>query len=458
MADLTGIDSGRVERLEAEETARFVADRPRSMAMTDQARGLMPRGVPMSWMDDLYEHPPVWVSHGEGSSFTDIDGHTYVDMYIADMSAFCGHAPPAVVEAVTRRMAKGNQFLLPGEDATPLAQHLAERYGMPKWQFTLSATQANTEVIRLARQATDREIVLLFDGKYHGHGEATLVALDDGEVAPEYGGVPGSIVGQARVVGFNDVGSLERALSSRDVALVLAEPAMTNAGFILPTEGFHEHLRRLTREAGTLLALDETHSLVCSYGGLTRAWDLEPDFLVLGKSIAAGVPLGAYGMTETTASVIAPPEDHNVVSGAVVGEVATGGTLFANTLSLAAGLAALTQVLTEETFERTAMLGARMAQGLRESIERWGVPWSVVQEGGHAFYFFEKEPPRDGAASRAADDPDLRALIRVFMANRGVWESGWWLGPTVSAAHSDDDVRRYLEVFDTFLASVMRRT
>lgn len=428
------------------------------MAATDQARGLMPRGVPMSWMDDLYEHPPVWVSHGQGSSFTDIDGHTYVDMYIADMSAFCGHAPPPVVEAVARRMARGNQFLLPGEDAIPLAQHLAERYGMSKWQFTLSATQANTEVIRLARQATGREIVLLFDGKYHGHGEATLVALDGGEVAPEYGGVPGSIVGQARVVGFNDVGSLERALSSRDVALVLAEPAMTNAGFILPIEGFHQHLRRLTTETGTLLALDETHSLVCSYGGLTRAWDLEPDFLVLGKSIAAGVPLGAYGMTETTASVIAAPEDHNVVSGAVVGEVATGGTLFANTLSLAAGLAALTQVLTEETFERTAMLGARMAQGLRESIERWGVPWSVVQEGGHAFYFFEKAPPRDGAASRAADDPDLRALIRVFMANRGVWESGWWLGPTASAAHSDDDVRRYLEVFDAFLASVMRRT
>jgi glutamate-1-semialdehyde 2,1-aminomutase len=177
---------------------------------------------------------------------------------------------------------------------------------------------------------------------------------------------------------------------------------------------------------------------------------------VLGKSIAAGVPLGAYGMTEAMASIIAPPEEHNVVSGAVVGEVATGGTLFANALSLAAGLAALTQVLTKETFERTASLGARMAEGLRASIERWGVPWSVVQEGAHAFYFFEREPPRDGAASRAADDPDLRALIRVFMANRGVWESGWWLGPTVSAAHTEDDVRRYLDVFDSFLASVTR--
>ncbi|OFW63026.1 MAG: hypothetical protein A2135_10505 [Actinobacteria bacterium RBG_16_67_15] len=192
--------------------------------------------------------------------------------------------------------------------------------------------------------------------------------------------------------------------------------------------------------------------------GLARRWDLEPDFLTIGKSIAAGVPLGAYGMTDVTASIISPPEQHNVVSGAVVGEVATGGMLFANTLSLAAGLAALTQVLTEEAFERTAMLGARMAEGLRASIERWGVPWSVTQEGAHAFYFFSGEPPLDGAASRATDDPALRALIRVFMANRGVWESGWWLGPTVSVAHTDDDVGRYLDVFDEFLGSVMRET
>jgi glutamate-1-semialdehyde 2,1-aminomutase len=456
VADLTGIDPAKVRRLQEEESVRFVADRPRSMANTEQARGFMPRGVPMSWMDDLYEHPPVWVSSGEGSSFTDVDGHTYVDMYAADMSAFCGHAAPPVVEAVARRMAEGNQFLLAGEDAILLAQHLAGRYGMPKWQFTLSATQANTEVIRLARQATGREVILMFDGKYHGHGEATLVTLEHAEVVPEYDGMPGSITGQARVVGFNDIDSLERALSPRDVALVLAEPAMTNAGFIQPMEGFHEQMRRLTREAGTLLALDETHTLVCSYAGLARKWNLEPDFLTLGKSIAAGVPLGAYGMTEAMASIITPPEHHNVVSGAVVGEVATGGTLFANTLSLAAGLAALTQVLTEEAFERTATLGATMAQGLRTSIERSGLPWSVTQEGAHAFYFFAKDPPLDGASSRDSDDPDLRALIRVYMANRGVWESGWWLGPTVSVAHTDGDVRRYLAVFDSFLASITR--
>ena len=230
----------------------------------------MPRGVPMAWMDDLYDHPPVWVSHGEGAHFTDVDGHTYLDMYVADMSAFCGHAPAPVAEAVARRMKLGNQFLLPGEDAIAVAEHLAERYGLPKWQFTSSATQANTEVIRLARELTGRETVLLFDGKYHGEGDATLVVAQDGEVvrreprpaAVDHRRRPGRRVQRRR--------GGEAALAPGDVALVLAEPAMTNVGFLLPEPGFHDALRRADPRDGTLLAIDETHSLVCSYGGLAR--------------------------------------------------------------------------------------------------------------------------------------------------------------------------------------------
>jgi glutamate-1-semialdehyde 2,1-aminomutase len=455
VSSLSVIDPRRLKQLQEQEHERFVADRPRSMAYTERARRAMPRGVPMSWMDDLYDHPPVWISHGQGSKFTDVDGHTYLDMYIADMSAFCGHAPVAVTEAVAQRMARGGQFLLPSEDAIPLAEHLVARYGMPKWQFTLSATQANMEVIRLARHATGREVVLLFDAKYLGHADATLVALDDGHVVPEYDGLLPSIAKQARVVAFNDEDALGRALAPGDVALVLTEPAMTNAGLIQPKDGFLEHLRRVTRETGTLLAIDETHTLVCSYGGLTRLWNLQPDLLTIGKSIAAGVPLGAYGMTDAVAAHMFSPDERNVVSGAIVSEVATGGTLFANPASLVAGLTALTQILTEEAFERTAELGNRLAEGLRASIERWSVPWSVTHLGGHACYFFEPAPPVDGASSRDADDPDLRALIRTFMANRGVWESGWWLGPTVSVAHSPDNVRRYLQVFDTFLEATV---
>ena len=354
-ADTTGIDRERAQALAAAEDARFVAERPRSMALQERARRSMPRGVPMAWMDDLYDHPPVWVAHGEGAHFTDVDGHTYLDLYVADMSAFCGHAPAPVTEAVARRMKLGNQFLLPGEDAIAVAEHLAGRYGLPKWQFTSSATQANTEVIRLAREMTGRQTVLLFDGKYHGEGDATLVVAQGGEVVAESRGLPPWITTQARVVAVNDVAAAQAALAPGDVALVLAEPAMTNVGFLLPQPGFHDALRRLTREAGTLLAIDETHSLVCSYAGLAREWGL-------------------------------------------------------------------------------AGLGERMAAGLRAAIGRAGLPWSVVAHGAHAFYFFVAEPPIDGAGSRAADDPDLRALIRVFMANRGVWESGWWLGPTLSVA------------------------
>lgn len=450
----TDIGPQRAQALAQAENARFVAERPRSMALQERARRSMPRGVPMAWMDDLYDHPPVWVSHGEGAHFTDVDGHTYLDLYVADMSAFCGHAPAPVAEAVARRMKLGNQFLLPGEDAIAVAEHLADRYGLPKWQFTSSATQANTEVIRLARELTGRQTVLLFDGKYHGEGDATLVVAQDGEIVAEHRGLPPWITTQARVVAFNDVAAVQDALAPGDVALVLAEPAMTNVGFLLPEPGFHDTLRRLTREAGTLLAIDETHSLVCSYAGLAREWGLEPDFLVVGKSIAAGVPLAAYGMRDEVAALIAPPEEARVVSGAVVDEVATGGTLFGNALSMAAGRAALLEVLTVEAFERTAVLGQRMAAGLRAAIARAGVPWSVVQHGAHAFYFFVREPPVDGAGSRAADDPALRALIRVFMANRGVWESGWWLGPTLSVAHGPEDVDRYVATFDDFLTEV----
>jgi glutamate-1-semialdehyde 2,1-aminomutase len=229
---------------------------------------------------------------------------------------------------------------------------------------------------------------------------------------------------------------------------------MTNAGFILPRPEYHDALRRATRETGTLLALDEVHTLVCAYAGLSGQWDLDPDFLTLGKSIAAGVPLAAYGMVEEVAATIAPPDEARVVSGAFVDEVPTGGTLFANALSMAAGRTALTDVLTREAFEHTASLGTRMAAGLRAAIADAGLSWSVAQHGGHAAYFFTSDPPRDGAASRAADDPALRALMRVYMANRGVWESGWWLGPTVSVAHEASDVDRYVEVFAEFLREV----
>ena len=444
------MDQARIGALAVAEEQRFRDDRPRSMEATSRATRTMPRGVPVAWMDELYDHPPVWVSHGAGSRFWDLDGHEYVDMYVADMSAFCGHAPAPVVRAVSERMAAGNQFLLPSADALVVAEALAQRYGMAKWQFTLSATQANAEVVRIARVRTGRGTVVVFDGKYHGHLEPTLAVLQDGRIVPEYTGLSAAVTANVRIVPFNDLDAVERALAPGDVALLMTEPAMTNAGFLLPDPGFHEGLREMTRRHGTLLAIDETHTLVTAYGGLTTEWGLEPDVLTVGKSIAGGVPLGAYGMTDDVAAVLRPPAGGAAVSGIAYDEVATGGTLFANALSMAAARAALTEVLTPAAFSAAARLGEILATGLQAHIHRAGLPWSVSVHGAHACYFFSPQPPRDARGSRHIDDPGLRALIRLFLANRGVWESGWWLGPTVSVAHGPEDVQAYLDAIGEF--------
>ena len=185
-ADTTGIDRDAPEALAEAENARFVAERPRSMALQERARRSMPRGVPMAWMDDLYEHPPVWVAQGEGAQFTDVDGHTYLDMYVADMSAVlrpragaCGRG------GRPRGWSRATSSCCPARTRSPSPSTSPTATGCRSGSSRSSATQANTEVIRLAREMTGREMVLLFDGKYHGEGDATLVVLEDGEVVPE---------------------------------------------------------------------------------------------------------------------------------------------------------------------------------------------------------------------------------------------------------------------------------
>ena len=209
------MDHAKIEALATAESERFENERPRSMQATARATRSMPRGVPMSWMDELYDHPPLWVSHGAGSRFWDIDGHEYVDMYVADMSAFCGHGSAPVVRAVSERTAAGNQFLLPSEDALVVAEELARRYRMAKWQFTLSATLANTEIVRVARVRTGREKVVVFDGKYHGHLEQTLGILEGGQVLPEYTGLPIAATANLRIVPFNDLDRVEKCARAR---------------------------------------------------------------------------------------------------------------------------------------------------------------------------------------------------------------------------------------------------
>ncbi|MGZ4110694.1 MAG: aminotransferase class III-fold pyridoxal phosphate-dependent enzyme, partial [Actinomycetota bacterium] len=362
-----GVDAGRVRELKEREDRAFVDAHPKSIALLERGRASMPNGVPMQWFFSSYSHPAMFVAEGKGSRFRDVDGHEYADFNIADMSMFCGYAPEPVVRAVSERVAAGSQFLLPSEDAVWVAEELGRRWGLPKWQFTLSASQANVEVIRVARVATGRPKVLLFEGKYHGHFDQALVELEDGHVVPEELGLPADVAQQTVVVPFNDVPALERALSTGEIAVVLAEPAMTNNhGLILPDPGYHDELRRATSETGTLLALDETHTLVFGPGGLVRRWSLRPDMVSLGKSVAGGIPMGAYGMTDHVAEVFAHadhPDDREEGP-----SVATGGTLFGNPLTMAASRAALGEVLTDAAYDQTADLGGRLADGLEAVV------------------------------------------------------------------------------------------
>lgn len=440
--------------MKAREAERFVAERPRSRELWRKGRAVMPSGVPMAWMAGLYDHPPLFAAAGEGAYFTDVDGHRYLDMNQADVSTSCGFTPAPVIAAVRERMALGSQFLLPGEDAIEVAGALAARFGLPRWQFTLSASGANAEAIRLARTATGRDMILLFDGKYHGHIEETLVGLVDGVPVPEMLGLTDDASARCRLVAYNDLAAAEAALEDQRVACVLVEPALTNIGVVLPEAGFLTGLRRLTQASGTLLLLDETHTQACAYGGLTGAWSLSADLVVLGKSLGGGVPIGTYGMTENLAQVMEQSLDRDGAAPESVGGIATGGTLFANALSMAAARAALEQVLTRAGFELTAALGERLAGGIQGALDRRGLPWRAQRLFCRSGFSLASKLPHDAETARRATDFELNAALRLYLANRGVWEAVSTAGPSASFAMTEADIDLYLELFEGFLAEI----
>jgi glutamate-1-semialdehyde 2,1-aminomutase len=406
--------------------------------------------VPMAWMAGLYGHRPIYVAHGDGCRFTDVDGNAYVDFNQADLSATCGFAPPAVLDAIAERAARGLQFLLPVEEGIEAAELLAERYGLPAWQFTLSASGANAEAIRLARHRTGRELIVVFAGHYHGHLDDTLVAGDEESGRPELLGLNARAAADTRVVPFNDLAALERVLARGGVAAVITEPALTNVGVVQAADGFHTGVRALTHAHGALLILDETHTQTAAYGGLTRAWGLEPDVLTLGKSLGGGVPIGAYGMTGDLRDWM---ERHRDAHGRVAG-LATGGTTYANPLSLAAAVATLRHIQTPAAFEHTATLGAQLADGIEGTAARYGLPWRAHRLGGRSGYCLQPSLPRNAEEAERSLDAELIDTRRLHMANRGVWEAIASAGPAASFAHAAEDVDEYLGALDLFLADV----
>ena len=445
------ISAARVQALSDREQRRFVDARPRGCQQIDGARAHMPNGVPMSWMSTLYTHPPFVVDCGMGAVFTDVDGNSYIDFNLADTSMFTGYGVRAIAEAVAQRITAGPQFLLPTTDASRVAGQLSERFQLPLWQFTLSATQANTEAIRVSRAVTGRDGVLMFDGKYHGHADELLAVRNaSGNVVPEGRGVLRDTTRHVHLVPYNDLDAVAHELAGGNIACVVAEAAITNAGVIMPDPGFHSGLRRLVSDAGALLVIDETHTLVSGPGGLTRHWGLQPDILVLGKSISGGLPLGAYGMTADVADVFVDDPEADWGDG-----VATGGTLFGNALSMAAARVTLEDVLTEQAYAHAARLGGRLANGIEAVTRDHGVEWSAHRLFNRSGYTHGPRLPRNATDASATFDTDLFDLQRVFMANRGVWEAISSAGPAAGIQTTAEHVDRYLEVLDDFLAEVV---
>jgi glutamate-1-semialdehyde 2,1-aminomutase len=435
---------GRAERILERELERFVAEHPRSGELARRASASLLAGVPMHWMLRWPGEYPIYASDARGARFRDVDGREYVDFCLGDTGAMTGHSPEPVVMAVAEQAAHGITLMLPSEDALWVGEELTRRFGLPRWQFALTATDANRFAIRLARHITGRPKVLVFNWCYHGSVDESFATLRDGRVVEREAniGPPVPLEETTRVVEWNDVEALRRELAHGDVACVLAEPALTNIGIVLPQPGFHDVLREVTRETGTLLIIDETHTLCAGPGGYTLAHGLDPDLLTVGKAIGSGIPSAAYGFSAEVAGRIeaAIGRDESDVGG-------VGGTLAANVLSLAAVHATLEHVLTENAFTRMIALGERFEQGVHGVIDAHDLPWHVTRLGCRVEYLFRRERPVTGSDAAAGGDHLLDRLIHLYALNRGVLLTPFHNMALMSPATTEADVDLHTQVF-----------
>ncbi|MFE2538370.1 transaminase, partial [Streptomyces sp. NPDC059371] len=413
------MDRTRLQQLLARESAEAERRNPRSRAAYERAEHLFGR-VPMTWMNKTAGAFPRYLDSARGARVTDIDGHEYIDFCLGDTGAMAGHSPEVVAEAVRARFAEsgGATAMLPTEDAEWVGAELTRRFGLARWSFSLTATDANRWSIRLARAVTGRPKILVNSYSYHGSVDESLIVVGPdghGTARPGNVGAPCDVTLTSRVAEFNDLEQLERELAHGDVAAVLMEPALTNIGIVLPEPGYLEGVRALTRQYGTLLINDETHTFSAGPGGCTAAWSLEPDMLTIGKAIGGGIPAGAYGLSAELADKLLGRADLDLVD---MGGV--GGTLAGNALSTAATRATLEHVLTDAAFDTMAKLSERFEAGVRAGIDAWGLPWSVSRLGARTEYRFADPAPRTGTESAAAADTELEDFLHLYLANRGI--------------------------------------
>jgi glutamate-1-semialdehyde 2,1-aminomutase len=438
------IERQRLKALMQREQKRFVDERPKSKALFERAGKSLLGGVPMNWMVKWAGAFPPFVREAQGAHFYDVDGHRYIDFCLGDTGAMTGHSPFATVKAVEDQIRRGITLMLPSEDSVLVGEELQQRFGLPYWQFALTATDANRFSIRLARQITQRPQILVFNWCYHGTVDETFITLKDGVAQARRGniGPPVDPAVTTKVVEFNDPVSLEQALAPGDVACVLAEPVMTNVGIVHPAPAFHKALRELTRKHGTLLIIDETHTICAGPGGYTRAESLQPDFLVFGKPIAGGVPAAAYGFTQEVATRIA---DQQNLEDCDTGGI--GGTLAGNALSLAAMRATLTKVLTKDAFDRMILMAERWTMGVEKAIAEFALPWHVTRLGCRAEYLFLPGPPTNGTEAHEAMDFELERFMHLYAMNRGILLTPFHNMALMSPQTDASDIDQHTRVF-----------
>jgi glutamate-1-semialdehyde 2,1-aminomutase len=442
---MTGVPPDRLNALLESETARFVETHPRSRELHARAQKSLVGGVPMQWMVEWAGAFPVFAREARGVRITDVDDNEYLDLCLGDTGSMFGHSPEPVAAALVEQARRGFTYMLPTEDSIRVAEILAERFGLPFWQVAMTATDANRFVLRLARELTGRPKILVFEGCYHGTVDETIATVRNGVVVSRDGNIgpqvdPGETT---RVVEFNDLDALERALAEGDVACVLAEPAMTNhSGIVLPDPGYHDGLRDITRRHGVLLIIDETHTISSGPGGYTAAHGLEPDMLTMGKPLAGGIPVAVYGMSRDVAGKV---RERTAIPGCSVAGI--GGTLTANALALRAMRANLEEVMTAENYARMIPLAERLADGVRGAVSAHGLPWYVTQIGARVEYRFQPRPPRNGTDALNGVDHRLDRLIHLYFLNRGILVTPFHNMLLISPDTMAEDVDRHTAIF-----------
>jgi glutamate-1-semialdehyde 2,1-aminomutase len=421
----------------AREREAFGRRHPESQRLAQLSAGHWLDGVPMHWMRDWGTPHPLFVREARGVELIDVDGHSYLDFCLGDTGAMFGHSPPAIARALAEAGASGITTMLPAARVARLGDKLAHRFGLPFWQMTQTATDANRAVLRWARAITGRTRVLVFDGCYHGTVEETLVRLGAGGTRARPGliGMDHDVAAATDAVPFNDVAALERVLARGATAAVIAEPVMTNIGMVLPQPGFLDALRQLTRRHGALLVIDETHTLSTALGGYTRAHGLEPDFWVCGKAIAGGMPCAVFGFTAEVEAGMRRAQAAR--SG---GHSGLGTTLSANALALACLEACLDELMTPASYQAMERTAAHLAARLEQSFVRHALPWHVSRVGARLEFGFGP-PPRTGADSERGAWPELEQTLHLYLLNRGVLLTPFhnmMLGsPVTTPAHAD---------------------